>query len=542
MKWRIDSGKCLITRNQNPQAALQAGIIVQQGVSKKGTPMFLCKLCKQPFIEEVKIHIRKSSHKNIIAWEAVKNASTSPHGSYLLSCLPKVVKKAMQSGEIQAQDRSKFSYMCKVCSGKEPFSGLQPLEDHLNGKDHNKSKNAVQMNSSTPISTTKCSSATQKALVTDSAASAVPLEVLKLIRDNTVRMSESNGIITYTCLACNNMCMTGVTPLLQHLKGKNHKKNEAKKACLAIVPDSAASVLPSEVQRLLQDGTIIILESNGIKSFKCCVCENMSTGVEPLMEHIRGKNHKKNKIQKALVTDAQGFGLTQPSENIEVNTHESTKKKEFPTKKMKNQVVVLNYIVFPSNITNRQGADKDSENLKQAFTNIGYNVVIHTNLHELATEHVLNQLQGNTSMESLILIILSHGNGKYCFYTSDGATMDLDKIRKKFTDRACPQLKGKPKIFLSNFCRGQDIELQTDNSARIEIPHHMVTIHASVEDIMVLRHPRNGTIFISSLCKVLELGQDLREMYNKLYIAMKDEGGTTPMMETFAPFPDFTFC
>ena len=69
----------------------------------------------------------------------------------------------------------------------------------------------------------------------------------------------------------------------------------------------------------------------------------------------------------------------------------------------------------------------------------------------------------------------------------------------------------------------------------------MVTIHASVDNIKVLRHPKQGTIFISSLCKILKKGQDLRDTYNELYDIMKENRGTTPMMEVFAPFPNFTF-
>ncbi|CAL4158995.1 unnamed protein product, partial [Meganyctiphanes norvegica] len=219
----------------------------------------------------------------------------------------------------------------------------------------------------------------------------------------------------------------------------------------------------------------------------------------------------------------------------------ATKHMDPPAGKSNKKVVVLNYKDFPHPIPKRVGAEKDSNNISQKFREFGYDVVIHKNLTALRTEDVLKSLQNDTSMESLILIILSHGVNKYCFYTHQGGIMDLDKIRKKFTDSACPQLRGKPKIFLSNFCRGDEVELQTDSSALLEVPHHMVTIHASLEKIKVLRHPRRGTLFISNLCKVLYKGQDLQETYNKLYEEMKKEGGTTPMMEVFAPFPKFRF-
>ncbi|CAL4117401.1 unnamed protein product [Meganyctiphanes norvegica] len=133
----------------------------------------------------------------------------------------------------------------------------------------------------------------------------------------------------------------------------------------------------------------------------------------------------------------------------------------------KKRVFIINYIHFPERVTlqygevildEREGATKDSENLRLTFEKIGYEVNLYENLTANETNKLLDYIQRDNSLEFLLLIILSHGVDRDTFFTSDGAQLSLEQIQYRFTNKNCPQLLGKAKIILSNFCRGKNIE------------------------------------------------------------------------------------
>ncbi|CAL4123457.1 unnamed protein product, partial [Meganyctiphanes norvegica] len=222
--------------------------------------------------------------------------------------------------------------------------------------------------------------------------------------------------------------------------------------------------------------------------------------------------------------------------------------------KSKGKVYVLNYQEFPDtviansqekNLKMREGAQMDSENLKNTFNNLGYEVETFQNKSSTETEDILDKIQKNKNLNFLLMFILSHGMSSQSFFTSDGHLLDLNNIKQKFTDLACPQLKGKPKVFFVHFCRGKNKEiLHLDSSVpKSEAPHNMITVYASHEGFTALRSPESGTVFVNSLCQVLGEYpcEMLQDTFNRLYAKMKTNGGTTPEMTVSAPFAHFKF-
>ncbi|CAL4216571.1 unnamed protein product [Meganyctiphanes norvegica] len=203
---------------------------------------------------------------------------------------------------------------------------------------------------------------------------------------------------------------------------------------------------------------------------------------------------------------------------------------------------VFNYIDFVNKSNKRHGAQEDTTNIRNTFTTLNYDVKIHENFTKQQTHDKFKELQSDQTLTSLIVIILSHGNDRFSFMASDEQILDLDELRRMFTDSSCPNLRGKPKVFLANFCRGARIELVPD-TVKLEPPHNTVTIHAATEGIKALRNVKKGSVFIMSLCKILKDHPkwELRQIFNELYRQMKEEGGTTPFKETFAPMEDFYF-
>ncbi|CAL4161085.1 unnamed protein product [Meganyctiphanes norvegica] len=217
------------------------------------------------------------------------------------------------------------------------------------------------------------------------------------------------------------------------------------------------------------------------------------------------------------------------------------------------KVFVFNYEHFKKTVSNslgeeatRKGAEMDAKNLNKTFKKLGYQVGISHDLTSAETEDILNQIQNDVSLKFLLVMVLTHGRDSNTFWASDGGVLDLTMIQNKFTDTACPHLKGKPKIIFANFCRGQIREmLETDGSIILyDTPHHMVTIYACHVGFMAVRHRQAGTIFISSICKALEkFPQVTLEVFlDKLLEEMKSNSGTTPQIVNSPPsINDFKF-
>ncbi|CAL4098317.1 unnamed protein product, partial [Meganyctiphanes norvegica] len=205
---------------------------------------------------------------------------------------------------------------------------------------------------------------------------------------------------------------------------------------------------------------------------------------------------------------------------------------------MHKKIFVFNYILFDNRMEYREGANIDSENIKNTFGKLGYWLEIYENFTRSETIKQLGEIRNDRSLCSLLVVVLSHGVSRTHFCTSDGKRLDFLDVQRMFTDRNCPSLKGKPKILMGNFCRGTASELVTDSGPKqYEIPRHMVTIYASQEDIMAMRSPQNGTIFINCLCSVLKKysKERLLEFFDRLAVKMRKNGGTTPRLEISPP-------
>lgn len=56
-------------------------------------------------------------------------------------------------------------------------------------------------------------------------------------------------------------------------------------------------------------------------------------------------------------------------------------------------------------------------------------------------------------VDSCVVVFMSHGRDDTSFYTSDNSYLTVHDVVERFNNRECPILKGKPKIFIFQFCR-----------------------------------------------------------------------------------------
>ena len=166
----------------------------------------------------------------------------------------------------------------------------------------------------------------------------------------------------------------------------------------------------------------------------------------------------------------------------------------------------------------RGGAIKDSANLSFIFESMGYRVEEYE-YRDLKRRDFIDKLENIrrnkevdlTKFDSFILFCLSHGFNNN-FLTYDKQEVGVSEIISPFKDEKCPVLAGKPKIVFLNFCRGNTNELNTsvlqsdDFNPGVENTAFKDTIihFASQKNFTALRDTGKGTLFVQSICKVLE--------------------------------------
>lgn len=211
-------------------------------------------------------------------------------------------------------------------------------------------------------------------------------------------------------------------------------------------------------------------------------------------------------------------------------------------------VHVFNYM-FSGQATQweRVGAEIDSINIKETFSQMGYDVHLHESLNKIDTVTMVEKIrdfEGLQRVDSLIFFFLSHGKDAYNFHANDMGEINLFLLRSNFTNDKCSYMEGKPKIFFMNYCRGTNLErVERDLMSSIQTPDDMVTIHAAAEGTAAWRSAEKGTFFVDFLCKMIKKHgrrSDLRQIYHLVRDHMAKNNYTKPMWEDYG-FRTFRF-
>uniref|UniRef100_A0A2I4BFK1 Caspase-1 n=1 Tax=Austrofundulus limnaeus TaxID=52670 RepID=A0A2I4BFK1_AUSLI len=116
-----------------------------------------------------------------------------------------------------------------------------------------------------------------------------------------------------------------------------------------------------------------------------------------------------------------------------------------------------------SQATQRNGAEKDEENMENLLRSLGYEVVKHRNLTGKAIEEALSEFSTHPKLieaDSVFVVIMSHGKLGAILgvdWKDDDKKPDefpINNIFKLLGPIKCPQLVNKPKIIVIQACRG----------------------------------------------------------------------------------------
>ena len=150
----------------------------------------------------------------------------------------------------------------------------------------------------------------------------------------------------------------------------------------------------------------------------------------------------------------------------------------------------------------------------------------------------------------LVVIILSHGEDGGLIYASDGREVSTEYLLRRFNNDSCQPLKGKPKFFVFQACRGDDVDYGTipeleRTDSQVCIDQHdaksfskpvttiakdpswedMVILFATVPGFVANRNLYRGTWLIECLCFVFmnhAKDMDLRDMLDEVAKRLRD--------------------
>ncbi|XP_046572552.1 caspase-3-like [Haliotis rubra] len=179
--------------------------------------------------------------------------------------------------------------------------------------------------------------------------------------------------------------------------------------------------------------------------------------------------------------------------------------------------LILSMRSFPDDSKYRYGAEQDEVSLEELFSQFGFEVEIET---DLGCIKLLTTLKSMASLDHsqyscFVCAVMSHGSSQ-AIKAADGLDVTVDQITKQFTAEQCPSLRGKPKVFLFQSCRGlggQQFHLHETDScygdmeddATVPVPNEadFLIARSTVDGYASYRDTKKGSYFISNLVEIL---------------------------------------
>ena len=206
----------------------------------------------------------------------------------------------------------------------------------------------------------------------------------------------------------------------------------------------------------------------------------------------------------------------------------------------------VNIIRFQGDKKNRNGAEKDRENLITLFREMYYTVFYYEDLTRGQFISLVDELKKSSylkSIDSFVFCLQTHGDlhmhQTICEF-SDGKTVTVDFIIETFSNVNCNVLIGKPKVFFFPFCRGtiSDKErkvlsvIETDGAINAAVPSFsdILICYGTVPGFVTHRDTGFGSWYVRELCKVFAEHacdchiEELLKMVGSKTLELRDEG------------------
>ncbi|KAL4241051.1 Caspase-3 [Mactra antiquata] len=181
----------------------------------------------------------------------------------------------------------------------------------------------------------------------------------------------------------------------------------------------------------------------------------------------------------------------------------------------------------------RPGTEVDAMNLEKTFTNLGFTIDTHYNQTRNQMIAILRKAAKNDHSQSdcFICAILSHGDEVHVVdskqpnrheredvvYATDSFLL-TSEIVNMFNDSNCKTLRGKPRIFFIQACRGNSLDPGVQINVQVDevdavceeivevtpcpIYKDCLLMYATPPGFYAFRRPDTGSWFIRALCEI----------------------------------------
>ena len=157
---------------------------------------------------------------------------------------------------------------------------------------------------------------------------------------------------------------------------------------------------------------------------------------------------------------------------------------------------------FDNTYNERAGTKHDKESLIQLFKWLSFDIIVKEDLTAYEMKEFLGKIDENIEylLDCFVCCILSHGSALE-IYGNDDKPVNRSDLKKYVSSEQCPKLKGKPKLFFIQACRGKkDLEVFRDNQEEIVIPRHQHEVRE--ENIYIAESTIEGLLFFTSLIQL----------------------------------------
>jgi caspase 7 len=165
-------------------------------------------------------------------------------------------------------------------------------------------------------------------------------------------------------------------------------------------------------------------------------------------------------------------------------------------------------------LRNREIKSKiDVDNLKRTLEYLEFDFQLCDNFKAKEIEQEIQRQASqidHSQSDCFVCVVMSHGNDKDMFYSSDNQEISFDDIMAPIKE--CITIKNKPKLFFFQACRGKcDMRCERYNFnptkaklTKINYESDVLVYHSTFPDCLSwAKNIDEGTIFIKSFCDVL---------------------------------------
>lgn len=121
--------------------------------------------------------------------------------------------------------------------------------------------------------------------------------------------------------------------------------------------------------------------------------------------------------------------------------------------------LIINNMIFQDvNISDRRGSERDEEALHRLFEEeLDFEVHVRRDQENLEIQRVAEEFaaKDHGEYDAFVCIVMSHGGDHGTIVGVKGRKIRTEDITSEFKSSKCPTLADKPKVFITQACRGE---------------------------------------------------------------------------------------